>query len=71
MAVEIQPGTIFQPGEPKELFEAPIVGAGGFNRNPSYVVTPDGQQFLAVLAPVENLSNTMTVVLNWQAGLRK
>ena len=71
MAVEIQPGTTFQPGEPQELFQAPIVGAGGFNRNPSYVVTPDGQKFLAVLAPVENLSDTMTVVLNWQDGLKK
>ena len=71
MAVEIKPGTTFQPGEPKELFQAPIIGAGAFNRNPSYVVTPDGQKFLAVLAPVENLSDAMTVVLNWQAGLKK
>jgi dipeptidyl aminopeptidase/acylaminoacyl peptidase len=71
MSVQTKSGTTFQPGEPKELFQAPIVGAGGFNRNPSYVVTPDGQKFLAVLAPTENLSDAMTVVLNWQAGLKK
>ena len=67
MAVEIRPGATFQPGQPRELFQAPIVGAGGFNRNPSYVVTPDGQKFLALLAPTANLSDAMTVVLNWQA----
>ena len=71
MAVDIKPGATFQPGEPKELFQSPILGAGAFNRNPSYVVTPDGQRFLAVLARVESLSDAMTVVLNWQAGLKK
>ncbi len=46
-------------------------GAGAFNRNPSYVFAPDGQKFLAVLAPVENLSAAMIVVLNWQSELKK
>jgi len=71
MAVEITPGSTFQPGEPKELFESPVVGAGAFDRNPSYTVTRDGQKFLAVLARADNLTNVITVVMNWQAGLKK
>jgi hypothetical protein len=70
MVVQIEPGATPRPSEPKELFKAPIVGAGGFNQNSSYVVTADGQKFLVVLAPAETLSDAITVVMNWQAGLK-
>ena len=70
MAVQLEPGATPRPSEPKELFKAPIVGAGAFNRNPSYVVSADGQRFLAILAPAASASDAMTVVMNWQAGLK-
>jgi hypothetical protein len=50
------------------LFEAPLVGAGGFNRNSAWTVTPDGKRFLAAITCLGNLSDAITVVLNWQAG---
>jgi hypothetical protein len=69
--VAVNPNPTFQPGEPKELFEAPVAGAGGFNRNPAYAVMPDGKKFLAVIERVDNLSNSITAVLNWQAAPKK
>lgn len=69
MVVQVKAGTPFQPSEPRVLFEAPITGA--FNRNPNYTVTADGQKFLAVLAATDSRSNAITVLLNWQAGLKK
>jgi hypothetical protein len=71
MAVEVKPGSTFQPSEPLVLFEAPVTGAGAFNRNPNYTVTADGQKFLAVLAATDSRSNVITVLLNWRAGLKK
>jgi hypothetical protein len=71
MAVEVKPGATFQPAEPHFLFEAPVIGAGAFNRNPNYAVTADGQKFLAVLAATDSRSDAITVLLNWQAGLKK
>ena len=70
LAVAVNPNPTFQPGEPKELFEAPVAGAGGSTAIPAYAVTPDGRKFLAVIEHVDNLSNSMTAVLNWQAGLK-
>ena len=71
MAVEVKPGSTFQPAEPRLLFEAPVVGAGAFNRNPNYTVTADGQKFLAVVAGTDSRSDAITVMLNWQGGLKK
>ena len=68
MAVEVKPGSTFQPAEPRLLFEAPVVGAGAFNRNPNYTVTADGQKFLAVLAAPIAAPTPLLSCLTGRAG---
>ncbi len=64
-AVEIKPGAQFQAGVPKPLFDV-RVGTS----NPSYDVSADGRFLFAT--PVESTATVpMTVVLNWQAALKK
>jgi len=65
MAVEIKPGAQFQPGVPQALFDMRLGTS-----NPSYDVGADGRFLVAT--PVEQAATVpMTVVLNWQAGLKK
>jgi len=70
MSVDIQqaikPGTQFQAGVPKPLFDVRM----GTSNNRSYDVGADGRFLIAT--PVEQSATVpMTVVLNWQAGLKK
>jgi Tol biopolymer transport system component len=65
MAVEIKPGSQFEASVPKALFD---LGLG--NSNPSFDVSADGRFLIAT--PAEQSATTqMTVVLNWQAMLKK
>jgi len=65
MAVDIKPGAQFQPGVPQPLFDVRLG-----TQNPSYDVSADGRFLIAT--PVEQSTAVpMTVVLNWQAGLKK
>lgn len=68
MSVEVKAGaTTVEVSSPTGLFEAPVDAPGGTNR---YDVSPDGQRFL-VNAPAETTSSSsMTVVLNWLAGVK-
>ena len=64
MAVPVKLGTTITPGTPKALFPVPLS-----EQQHSYAVTGDGQRFL-----VSRLAGEMppiTVVLNWEAGLKK
>jgi len=65
-AVEVTNNPVFQAVTPKLLFQAPPqpgVTVGDY--------TVDGKRFL-FLAPVEQTGQApFTVVLNWQAGLKK
>ena len=64
MAVEIAANaTAVQAGPPKVLFST-------LGSTPVYEVTPDGQRFL-VAEPEKNSEPPFTVLLNWQAGLKK
>ena len=72
MAVEIGAasagggGAQFQAGVPKPLFDVRM----GTSPNRSYDVSRDGRFLIAT--PVEQAGTVpMTVVLNWQAGLKK
>ena len=70
------PSGTFQAGIPKALFAAPILGAASsaFVYNTRYDVTADGQKFLINAVSTETASapqSAITVVLNWQAGLKK
>jgi Tol biopolymer transport system component len=59
-------GAGFQMGTPQQLFRAP--GNNGWD------VTGDGKRFLMITTPnqgVQTAPTPITVVLNWQAGLKK
>jgi eukaryotic-like serine/threonine-protein kinase len=66
MAVDVSTSPVFQAGTPKLLFQAPQ--QSGFTEGDDAL---DGKRFL-FLAPVEQTRQApLTVVLNWQAGLKK
>ena len=67
MAVEIKPGTQFVAGVPKPLFE---VRLGSSTSTSSYDVSADGR-FLIATSVGQSATAPMTVVLNWQAALRR
>ena len=71
MAVPIKLGTTVEPGTPQELF---ATAAAAFGIGPiGYAPSPDGERFLVnVPAGGEGATTApITVVLNWQAGLKK
>ena len=59
MAVDVNPGTTFQPGVPRPLF--PTRPAGVLR----YDVTPDGQRFLVSVPTQDAGAAPATIVLNW------
>ena len=66
MAVDVDgSGAAFQSGVPHGLFTAPY--------NTGWDVTNDGKRFLMTIPPntVQNQQTPITVVLNWQADLKK
>jgi eukaryotic-like serine/threonine-protein kinase len=63
MAVSLTAGSDFQAGVPRVLFQTPP-------RAPGWAPSPDGKRFL-FLVPETQESAPFTVVLNWQAGLKK
>jgi Tol biopolymer transport system component len=65
MAVEIQPGAQFVASVPKLLFPVRLGPT-----NPGYDVSSDGR-FLIATPAEQSATVPMTVVLNWQAGLKK
>jgi hypothetical protein len=60
-------GPAINRGIPKALFTTPSFG--GLIRSHQYEVTPDGANFL--LRKTARAAAPITVVLNWQAGLKK
>jgi Tol biopolymer transport system component len=66
MAVDVTLAHAIRIGNPRMLFQFPS-GPNQFD------VTGDGEKFvkLAVAAPASNSTAALTVVLNWQAGLKK
>jgi hypothetical protein len=70
MAVEIATNPVFRAGVPKALFQAPVNAISTLL--PSWDLTPDGKRFLFPARSEQGeVSLTVTVVLNWQAGLKK
>jgi eukaryotic-like serine/threonine-protein kinase len=67
MAVEIATNPEFRPGKPQ-----PLGFAGGTGAAPDYMwdSTADGRRFL-VAAPKSNGPEAYTVILNWQASLKR
>jgi Tol biopolymer transport system component/predicted Ser/Thr protein kinase len=72
MAVDITTTPVFRNGNPKPLFVAPIWGGLPTLNVTRYGVTPGGQKFLInTLASKAPPPSPITVVLNWQMGLKK
>jgi serine/threonine protein kinase len=63
MAVTLKAGSVLQASVPRVLFQAPP-------RVPGWAPSPDGKRFL-FLVPEAQEGAPFTVVLNWQAGLKK
>ncbi|MSV35142.1 MAG: hypothetical protein EXQ47_06020 [Bryobacterales bacterium] len=72
MAVPVKLGNSgsesFQSGVPRALMQIPS-GIGGITFPRSYAVSNDGQRFLIPSASAAGNAPSLTVVLNWQAGL--
>jgi eukaryotic-like serine/threonine-protein kinase len=66
MAVPVTPGPQFQPGVAVPLFETTVTGFF------PYAVSPDGRFLMSMPAVGEtSTSSPLTIVLNWQAGLKR
>jgi hypothetical protein len=63
MAVEVKSGPKFEAGTPTPLFTARLAGVG-------FDVSKD-RRFLIPIQAEQAASAPMTVVINWQAGLKK
>ena len=64
MAVPVEPGETIHVGAPRPLFKLPI---GAIQVNAS----ADGKRFLVTLPVQGRAQSALTVVINWDAGLRK
>jgi Tol biopolymer transport system component len=64
MAVEIGSGPALQAGIPQPLFQVP-------DAETAWDVSMDGKRFLLPVPVTQSAQTPITVVLNWQAGLKK
>ena len=71
MAVEVQPGPLFRPGQPHPLFQLPFRISGRATNSQAFAVSPDGKTFLVAMPARESSTSGINVVLNWQAELPK
>jgi eukaryotic-like serine/threonine-protein kinase len=60
-------GASFEVSAVKPLFTTRIASRGSYK----YDVSPDGQKFLIDAAPEQAMSSPITIVLNWEAGVKK
>jgi hypothetical protein len=59
-------------GVPKELFQGPaLLFPFAASRSSQFGVTADGKRFLFAAPVVSTAQTRVTVVLNWQEGLKK
>ena len=73
MAVNVTTaGWTFQPGAPKALFRASVLGGtgGGPGSSWRWDVSPDGKRFLVNNALEEEAAAPVTMVLNWGSALK-
>jgi eukaryotic-like serine/threonine-protein kinase len=73
MAVSVTTtGGTFQPGVPKALFRAPVLGGSGGGPTTAWRwdISPDGKRFLINTALDEGTGTPVTVLLNWQSAIK-
>ena len=68
MAVEVSTNPVFQAGVPKVLFQALAMSNASYSE---WDLTADGKRFLLPAPTAQSAQAPFTVVLNWQAGLKK
>jgi hypothetical protein len=67
MAVDVDgTGGSFKAGEPRPLFSAPVL-----TTNVPYAVTADGKQFIIVSRAHAESSNSINVIINWNAEIER
>jgi hypothetical protein len=74
MAVDVKTAPKFEAGAPKALFDPRMAIGGPAYTYFRYDVTADGKRFLVnsvAGAPESSASTPITVVLNWQAALKR
>ena len=69
MAVDVNPGPVFQSGAPHPLFQSDIEDNGIRTGPMSWDLSPDGNRFLIITDAPGDAS--LTVALNWRAQLAK
>jgi len=68
MAVKVDTGDEFSAEKPQALFEGPYINIPGY----SYDVSPDGQRFLVVEGPEQELAvGQLQVITNWFEELKR
>ena len=66
------PRPVFEAGTPQELFDARVAAAPPHYTTSLYDVAADGKRFLVVTTGEESgPEEPLTVVVNWQAGLKR
>jgi len=70
MSVDVSTSSSFKTANPKLLFAASLAGLATSNTY-YWGISPDGQRFLLNVTAENTVSAPMTVVVNWQAGLKK
>jgi Tol biopolymer transport system component len=70
MAIEVKQMPQFRVGFLKALFQTQIWGTGGMTNGHRWDVAPDGQRFL-INSATAVVPTSITVVSNWQVGLKK
>jgi Tol biopolymer transport system component len=75
MAVDVKTqGAMFEASVPHSLFDVTGIPGGTIGpngRTGAYAASADGQKFVVSLQPPAQVSNPVTIVLNWTAGLKK
>jgi Tol biopolymer transport system component len=73
MSVDVTAGLAFQASQPKLLFQLPssVLALGGATPGARMDATRDLQRFLVTVPAQSNTRPEFTVVLNWQAALKR
>ena len=69
MAVDVEFGQVFRPGQPHPLFKLPVQINGRATNSQAFAVSPDGKTFLVAVR--ESSASGINVVLSWQALMPK
>jgi hypothetical protein len=69
MAAQVSTGPVFKSNPPRPLFDAAVAAAS--TNLWVWDVDPGGQKFLINTQAGESASSPITLVLNWETGLKK